>query len=463
MGDRRRWSTRWWSAARSTRPSSGWPRPAWRPTGPRCFGFTYLLERSAGCGWPRAACRRPSGCCASAAAASAPGACATPASCRGARASRSRWRARTGAPRRSTCATRRSTWRARSACRARRGWRCARSAEVTGGKAAVPLLERAVEVLSASPARLEHARALTDLGTATSDREPLRTALDLAARLGATALAERAQAALVATGAKPRRPVLTGPDALTAAQLRVARLAADGLGNRDDRRGPLPDREDGRGPPRPGLSQARHFVEGAAPGSAFRIAWANGGRSGADLVGPACAGVALAGGVRASAGRPRLPRAGRAARRRRAGDADPGLPGGRRLAHGHGGLAQAHRPPPARQRDPLQRRLLRRASCSASRSGWRRSPQSARRRSSATAAAATSPRRSRTAGPTWCSRRLDGRGAGHAVRDLGAHAGRGRRRARDAGRAGGQAGASPRAAPATSPSTTAPRSRSRSR
>jgi DNA-binding NarL/FixJ family response regulator len=27
--------------------------------------------------------------------------------------------------------------------------------------------------------------------------------------------------------------VLTGPDALTAAQLRVARLAADGLGNRE--------------------------------------------------------------------------------------------------------------------------------------------------------------------------------------------------------------------------------------
>ena len=31
-------------------------------------------------------------------------------------------------PRRSTCATRRCTWRASSACRARRGWRCARSA-----------------------------------------------------------------------------------------------------------------------------------------------------------------------------------------------------------------------------------------------------------------------------------------------------------------------------------------------
>jgi DNA-binding CsgD family transcriptional regulator len=102
------------------------------------------------------------------------------------------------------------------------------------------ILEEAVAVLQPSPARLEYARALTDLGAAraardggaSAAREPLRAGLDLAVRLGATALAERAQRALVATGAKPRRLVLTGADALTAAQLRVARLAADGLGNR---------------------------------------------------------------------------------------------------------------------------------------------------------------------------------------------------------------------------------------
>jgi len=101
--------------------------------------------------------------------------------------------------------------------------------EITGDAA---LLEQAVAVLTPSPARLEHARALTDLGAATAAREPLREALDLAVRLGATALAERAQRELVATGAKPRRPLLTGAAALTAAQLRVARMAADGLGNR---------------------------------------------------------------------------------------------------------------------------------------------------------------------------------------------------------------------------------------
>jgi DNA-binding CsgD family transcriptional regulator len=103
-------------------------------------------------------------------------------------------------------------------------------AEVSGDPA--PLRD-AVAVLERSPARLEHARALTDLGADTGDREALRTALEMAERLGATALAERAQAALIATGAKPRRRVLTGPDALTAAQLRVARLAADGASNRE--------------------------------------------------------------------------------------------------------------------------------------------------------------------------------------------------------------------------------------
>ena len=48
-------------------------------------------------------------------------------------------------------------------------------AEVTGGAETVPLLERAVEVLAASPARLEHARALTDLGVALGARDHARS------------------------------------------------------------------------------------------------------------------------------------------------------------------------------------------------------------------------------------------------------------------------------------------------
>ena len=44
--------------------------------------------------------------------------------------------------------------------------------------------------------------------------------------------AERARAELVATGARPRRAVRTGPGALTPAELRAARMAAEGLSNR---------------------------------------------------------------------------------------------------------------------------------------------------------------------------------------------------------------------------------------
>ena len=88
---------------------------------------------------------------------------------------------------------------------------------------------RAAEVLAGSEARLEYAHALAASATASS----LRTALEQAERSGATALAASARDALIRTGAKPRRAALTGAAALTAAQERVARLAAGGLGNRD--------------------------------------------------------------------------------------------------------------------------------------------------------------------------------------------------------------------------------------
>ena len=89
--------------------------------------------------------------------------------------------------------------------------------------------EQAADVLARSQARLEYARALVALG----GRERLAEALELADRLGATVLADRARAALVRAGAKPRRAARTGPAALTAAQLRVATLAAEGRSNRE--------------------------------------------------------------------------------------------------------------------------------------------------------------------------------------------------------------------------------------
>ena len=101
------------------------------------------------------------------------------------------------------------------------------------------LLAQAVQTLATSPARLEHARALVDLGAAlrraghrVDSREPLRAGMDAAHALGAAPLADRARDELRATGARPRRLVLSGVQALTASERRVAELAARGLTNR---------------------------------------------------------------------------------------------------------------------------------------------------------------------------------------------------------------------------------------
>jgi DNA-binding NarL/FixJ family response regulator len=59
----------------------------------------------------------------------------------------------------------------------------------------------------------------------------LRQAVDAAYRVGAEPLAGRAQTELRATGAKPRRVMLTGLEALTASERRIAELAAEGLSN----------------------------------------------------------------------------------------------------------------------------------------------------------------------------------------------------------------------------------------
>ncbi|HUA43635.1 MAG TPA: AAA family ATPase [Solirubrobacteraceae bacterium] len=108
------------------------------------------------------------------------------------------------------------------------------------GREGLDRLREAVVVLERSSAQLEHARALVNLGAGLfargeriAAREPLSQGLDLAHRCGSAALADRAWSALVTTGARPRRVALTGPEALTAAERRTARMAADGLGNRE--------------------------------------------------------------------------------------------------------------------------------------------------------------------------------------------------------------------------------------
>jgi DNA-binding CsgD family transcriptional regulator len=111
---------------------------------------------------------------------------------------------------------------------------------VEPGPRGLELLHEAVATLEASPARLEHARALTDLGAALrragkreAAREPLRRALDLAQRCGADALDARARDELRAAGARPRRHDVSGLGSLTASERRVADMAGAGMTNRE--------------------------------------------------------------------------------------------------------------------------------------------------------------------------------------------------------------------------------------
>ncbi|HUO70596.1 MAG TPA: AAA family ATPase [Solirubrobacteraceae bacterium] len=112
--------------------------------------------------------------------------------------------------------------------------------QLDGTGRALELLDEAVRLLSASEARLEHARALVELGCAlrrarrlADARPPLRDGLAAARACGALPLAERAHTELTATGARPRKIVRAGVEALTSSELRVARMAADGMANKD--------------------------------------------------------------------------------------------------------------------------------------------------------------------------------------------------------------------------------------
>src|SRR5204863_9168099 len=64
-------------------------------------------------------------------------------------------------------------------------------------------------------------------------RDPLQQGLELARKGGAKPLAERAHTELIATGARPRRLVFSGLEALTPSERRVAAMAAEGMTNRE--------------------------------------------------------------------------------------------------------------------------------------------------------------------------------------------------------------------------------------
>jgi DNA-binding CsgD family transcriptional regulator len=111
---------------------------------------------------------------------------------------------------------------------------------IEGAPAGEQHLREAVDVLAESSARLEHARALVDLGSAlrransrSEARKHLREGIQLAHACGATALVDRANDELAAAGAHRRTILVTGLDALTASERRVAQMAADGASNKE--------------------------------------------------------------------------------------------------------------------------------------------------------------------------------------------------------------------------------------
>ena len=93
-------------------------------------------------------------------------------------------------------------------------------------------------MLRDSPARLEHARTLVELGAAlrranrrVDARGVLHEALALARQCNAVALTERARTELRAAGGRTSDPAGTGVERLTVAERRVAELAARGYSN----------------------------------------------------------------------------------------------------------------------------------------------------------------------------------------------------------------------------------------
>jgi DNA-binding CsgD family transcriptional regulator len=108
------------------------------------------------------------------------------------------------------------------------------------GEAGLALLEESVTVLEPSPTRLLLASAQFQFGSAlrragrrVDARRWLVAAIELAHGCGAEPLAHRAHDELVAAGARPRRDPIESRSQLTASELRVARLAADGMTNRE--------------------------------------------------------------------------------------------------------------------------------------------------------------------------------------------------------------------------------------
>jgi len=115
-----------------------------------------------------------------------------------------------------------------------------RAAALVSDRSPADGLREAADVLAGGDAPLELARTLVDLGAAlrrgrrpVDAREPLRRGAELALHCGAHAVVRRAREELLASGARPRRLALSGAEALTPSERRVAELAAAGRSNRE--------------------------------------------------------------------------------------------------------------------------------------------------------------------------------------------------------------------------------------
>ena len=111
-------------------------------------------------------------------------------------------------------------------------------ASVEAKGTAIETLSESVNVLRSADQPYELARSELELGAALrrngrrrEAREPLRRALELAHVSGAGGVAARAREELAAAGSRPRNVFRTGVEALTASELRTAKLAAEGFSN----------------------------------------------------------------------------------------------------------------------------------------------------------------------------------------------------------------------------------------
>ena len=113
-------------------------------------------------------------------------------------------------------------------------------ARVLEGAERIEAAQAAADAAGRSPSPLVQAQALAELGASlrragqrAAAREPLREARELAHRCGASGLEALVHEELIVAGARPQRLALSGVDALTAAERRVAQLAAGGMRNRE--------------------------------------------------------------------------------------------------------------------------------------------------------------------------------------------------------------------------------------